>query len=440
MTGENSKLTISVNKKSSWEPVNLGELFRIKHGFAFKGEFFSESGKYILLSPGNFQEEGGLKLKGDKEKYYIGEFPTEYLLNKGELLVVLTDLKQTAPILGASGFIRENNKFLHNQRLGKIVNLDESRIDINFLFYLFNYHQVRGQIKGSATGSTVRHTSPERIYEVKVSLPPPPIQRKIAAILSAYDRLIENNTRRIEILEDMARSIYREWFVNFRFPGHEQVQMVDSELGPIPEGWKLKKLDELGSIGRGKSKHRPRNDPSLYGGDYPFVQTGEVKEALLYITHYSQTYNEKGLAQSKLWEPKTLLLTIAANIAETAILKIPACFPDSIVGFVADAEQVTPEFIKFRIDDIKEKMQSFSRGTAQDNLSLDKIKLFYFLVPDKDYIIIFDKYTAPLFSQVQNLLLKNANLRQTRDLLLPRLISGEIDVENLDINTGPIAA
>lgn len=110
------------------------------------------------------------------------------------------------------------------------------------------------------------------------------------------------------------------------------------------------------------------------------------------------------------------------------------------MGFVADSKQVTPEFIKFRIDDIKEKMQSFSRGTAQDNLSLDKIKLFDFLVPDKDCIRLFDKYTAPLFSQVQNLLLKNANLRQTRDLLLPKLISGEIDVENLDINTGEIAA
>jgi type I restriction enzyme S subunit len=313
-------------------------------------------------------------------------------------------------------------------------------LNAKYLTCVFNSTWGQGIIAGTLVGVAQQHFNVSAAKEMEVNLPPRHTQDKIAAIIYNYNDLIENNTRRIEILEEMARSLYREWFVKFRFPGHEQVQTVDSELGLIPEGWKLKKLDELGSIGRGKSKHRPRNDPSLYGGDYPFVQTGEVKEALLYITHYSQTYNEKGLAQSKLWEPKTLLLTIAANIAETAILKIPACFPDSIVGFVADSEQVTPEFIKFRIDDIKEKMQSFSRGTAQDNLSLDKIKLFYFLVPDKDYIIIFDKYTAPLFSQVQNLLLKNANLRQTRDLLLPKLISGEIDVENLDINTGPIAA
>ena len=315
---------------------------------------------------------------------------------------------------------------------------DPGKADVRFVKYYID--TIKLHMQSISRGTTQDNLSLEKIQSLDFKTPPLPTQRKIAAILSAYDDLIENNTRRIEILEEMARSIYREWFVKFRFPGHEQVQMVDSELGLIPEGWKLKKLDELGSIGRGKSKHRPRNDPSLYGGDSPFVQTGEVKEALLYITHYSQTYNEKGLAQSKLWGPKTLLLTIAANIAETAILKIPACFPDSIVGFVADSEQVTPEFIKFRIDDIKEKMQSFSRGTAQDNLSLDKIKLFYFLVPDKDYIIMFEKYTAPLFSQVQNLLLKNANLRHTRDLLLPRLISGKIDVENLDINTGEIAA
>lgn len=237
-------MTIAIKENKDWEYITLGELFRIKHGFAFKGEFFAESGNYVLLTPGNFKEEGGLQLKDEKEKYYTGIFPDSYLLEKGDLLVVLTDLKQTAPILGSAAFIPESNIFLHNQRLGKIINLDESKANINLLFYLFNYDPVRGQIKGSATGSTVRHTSPERIYEVKVNLPPLLIQNKIVAILSAYDRLIENNTRRIKILEEMARSLYREWFVNFRFPGYEQVKMVDSELGLIPEGWEVKKLKD----------------------------------------------------------------------------------------------------------------------------------------------------------------------------------------------------
>jgi type I restriction enzyme S subunit len=145
--------------------------------------------------------------------------------------------------------------------------------------------------------------------------------------------------------------------------------------------WRACKLDELGSVGRGKSKHRPRNDESLYGGEYPFFQTGDIKAATLHLTDYSQTYNEKGLRQSKLWEPGTLCITIAANIAETAILGIPGCFPDSIVGFVPDPEKADVAFIKYYIDTIKLQMQSISRGATQDNLSVDKLLTFDIRVP-----------------------------------------------------------
>ncbi len=145
--------------------------------------------------------------------------------------------------------------------------------------------------------------------------------------------------------------------------------------------WRVCKLDELGSVGRGKSRHRPRNDESLYGGDYPFFQTGDIKAASFHLTDYSQTYNEKGLAQSKLWQPGTLCITIAANIAETAILGIPGCFPDSVVGFVPDAGKTDVQFIKYYVDTIKLQMQSVSRGTTQDNLSVDKLLSFDFCVP-----------------------------------------------------------
>lgn len=151
----------------------------------------------------------------------------------------------------------------------------------------------------------------------------------------------------------------------------------------MADKWTKYKLSELGFLGRGKSKHRPRNDISLFGGSYPFIQTGEIKAANLYISNYEQTYNEKGLAQSKLWNEGTLCMTIAANIAETAILKIKACFPDSIVGFVADNKLCNVYFIKYYIDFIKNKMQSVSGGACQDNLSLDKIAYFDVEAPKK---------------------------------------------------------
>lgn len=145
--------------------------------------------------------------------------------------------------------------------------------------------------------------------------------------------------------------------------------------------WKAFKLDELGFVGRGKSRHRPRNDPRLYGGRYPFFQTGDVKAAELYLHSYEATYNELGLAQSKLWQPGTLCITIAANIAESAILAIPGCFPDSVVGFIANPEVADAKFIKYRLDTLKLAMQAASLGTTQDNLSLDKLLSFDFLVP-----------------------------------------------------------
>lgn len=144
---------------------------------------------------------------------------------------------------------------------------------------------------------------------------------------------------------------------------------------------KTVKLNDLGFVGRGKSKHRPRNDPSLYGGPYPFFQTGDIKAANFRLTKYSQTYNDRGLAQSKLWDPGTLCITIAANIAETAILGMRGCFPDSVVGFVPDPEKADVRFIKYYIDTIKLEMQGVSRGTTQDNLSLDKLLTFDFRVP-----------------------------------------------------------
>jgi type I restriction enzyme S subunit len=145
--------------------------------------------------------------------------------------------------------------------------------------------------------------------------------------------------------------------------------------------WRPAKLDQLGHVGRGRSRHRPRNADFLYGGPYPFFQTGDIKAANYYLNDYSQTYSESGLAQSKLWQPGTLCITIAANIAESAILGIEGCFPDSVVGFVADPEKADVRFVKYYLEILKIRMQGISHGATQDNLSLDKLLTFDFLVP-----------------------------------------------------------
>jgi type I restriction enzyme S subunit len=140
-------------------------------------------------------------------------------------------------------------------------------------------------------------------------------------------------------------------------------------------------IDDLGQLDRGRSRHRPRDDKSLYGGIYPFIQTGDIKHASFYISNYSQTYNEQGLAQSKLWRPGTLCITIAANIADTAILNINACFPDSILGFIPYKNKSDVRFVKYCFDVYKSTLEAISKGTTQDNLSLDKLRRVKFRIP-----------------------------------------------------------
>jgi type I restriction enzyme S subunit len=147
--------------------------------------------------------------------------------------------------------------------------------------------------------------------------------------------------------------------------------------------WPTYALDDLGEVSRGRSRHRPRNAEHLYGGPFPFVQTGDVKAAPLYLTEFTQTYSDAGLAQSKLWPAGTLCITIAANIAETCILGIDACFPDSIIGFVPDPSKTDTKFIKYQFDAVmREQMKRVSQGVAQDNLSQEKLLSFRFPVPN----------------------------------------------------------
>ena len=169
--------------------------------------------------------------------------------------------------------------------------------------------------------------------------------------------------------------------------------------------WIKQGLFELGSVARGKSKHRPRNDPSLYGGRYPFIQTSNIKHSNLYVTKYDQTYNELGLKQSKLWPEDTLCITIAANIAENGILSFPACFPDSVVGFIANSKKSNVLFVKYALDYAKKNFQKTAKGTAQDNLSLSKIKTIKIDLPKDD--IYEQNEIASVLSTYDNLIINN---------------------------------
>jgi len=150
--------------------------------------------------------------------------------------------------------------------------------------------------------------------------------------------------------------------------------------------WKEVQLSHLGEVNRGRSRHRPRNAPHLYGGPYPFIQTGDIKNSGGLITQHSQTYSEAGLSQSRIWPTGTMVITIAANIAETALLAYPACFPDSIVGFIGDKTKCNVRFIEYMFRNIKRQIQHENVGTrsVQDNINLQTLDRLRFLAPSLD--------------------------------------------------------
>ncbi|MCU0715897.1 MAG: restriction endonuclease subunit S, partial [Pirellula sp.] len=368
----------------------------------------------------------GGQIHDDPAEYIAADFYDEWM--RRGLPQKLDVLLTTEAPLGEVAILRDDAPIALAQRI-ILLRAKPGLLDPLYLFYALQSDFGQCELRARASGTTVLGIKQSELRKVRIPVFPLPIQRRIAGILSAYDELIENSQRRIKILESMARALYREWFVHFRFPGHESVPRVPSQFGEIPKGWAYCELSELGFVGRGKSRHRPRNEPSLYGGPYPFFQTGDIKESRVFLLTHSQTYSEAGLSQSKLWEPGTLCITIAANIAETAILGKTSCFPDSVVGFVADPSKSDAFYVKLYLDSIKQQMQNVSRGTTQDNLSLEKLLGFRVLTPPSAILQSFREKVTPLLVLLKTLLQQEENLRRTRDLLLPRLLAGQIDVE-----------
>lgn len=198
-----------VKNEKGWDILPLGEKLKIKHGFAYLGEYFSNAGEYVLLTPGNFFEEGGYRDRGDKQKYYLGEIPQDYILQKGDLLIAMTE--QASGLLGSSIIVPASNKYLHNQRLGLIV-LKNNDMNKVFVFHLFNHVNIRKIIHANATGTKVRHTSPTKIEEIEVSIPPITLQNKFAAIVEKVEAMKVKYNESLVELEKLYGSLSQRAF------------------------------------------------------------------------------------------------------------------------------------------------------------------------------------------------------------------------------------
>ena len=364
----------------------LGELLAVKHGWAFKGEFFEETGEQCILTPGNFYEQGGFKINSGKERYYSGNYPEEYLCKKGDLIVAMT--QQAEGLLGSTAIVPEDNKYLHNQRIG-LITCDETKLNSLFAYYLFMTKTVREQLERSSSGTKVKHTSPERIYDVMVKIPDICNQFKIVSLLYNIEKKINTNNKINDNLLAMAYDIYMYSF-----------------YGKMPNG-KLKDIlveADKSSVQVGEAKQST--------GEYPFFTSGSaiLKWDTPFINGRNCFLNTGGNADVKFY------------VGEAAYSTDTWCI---------SANKNMSDYLYLLLVSIKPELnQKFFQGTGLKHLQKPLLKDRDIYIPDFEELQIFNEQVNPMFNVISENTRENQELTTLRDWLLPMLMNGQATISD----------
>ncbi|WP_108836708.1 restriction endonuclease subunit S [Tateyamaria sp. Alg231-49] len=436
-----------------WEETSLGDLVEIKHGFAFKGQYFSDTPPGdVLLTPGNFAIGGGFQF--NKLKYYDGPNEPDYTLQGGELLVTMTDLSKAGDTLGYPAIVPvEARTFLHNQRLGKVV-MKSDAVGQDFIYWLMRTPAYRSEVLSSYTGSTVKHTSPTRIQAFRFIMPPRDEREAIVASLSSLDDKIELNRRMNETLEEMARALFRDWFVDFgptrrqmkgateptAIVGHAFPPEKAATLAPLfpavlgddclPEGWRYRPLNSV--VEQQKQSVKPDQHldeefehfslPSFDKASWPTRELGsEIKSNKTGVPANSLLVSKLNPRIERVWVPQN-----AGEHRQICSTEFLCLKPAPGLG-VATIEAL------FRSDEMREKMAAMVTGTSNSHQRVPpKVLMQAEVLLPGNCAEAFEGIGLPLLHKRQANERENQTLAEMRDLLLPKLISGEIRLKDTE--------
>lgn len=397
-----------------WTEETLGSNVTHKKGLAFKSDWFQNSGIPVVKVT-NFTDNSidttDLICVNDQ----IANEYKDYCLFPGDIVIQTVGSWPNNPESVVGKVVKVPNKLkysLLNQNA--VIIKPKAHIEGLFFYYLLKSNQFKGYIINTAQGAANQASiTLDSIFRFPFYLPPLPIQRKIAAILSAYDEMIENNNRRIAILEKMAEEIYREWFVRLRFPGHEKVKVVKS----VPEGWEVKKVGELFQIKRGKVI----SSESLMDGMFPVIGGG------LSFTSYHNMANTVS--------PTITISSSGANAGYVNIYYENVWASDC--SFIDTTVTKSIYYAYLLLKAKQNEITYLQKGSAQPHVYAKDVMDLGVLAPDAGLTNHFERVINPVFHEIRALRKSHDLLKSTRDLLLPRLISGKLDVENLDIAFPP---
>jgi len=391
-----------LTSNSSWMGTTLGEILEI-----FDYKRIPLSGTHRKESQGGYPYYGASGVIDYIDDYI---FDGRYLLiaEDGENL----NSRKLPVAFSASGKFWVNN---HAHIVRAIPGIAEDY----FIFAWF----VQANISGYITGAAQPKLTQENLKRIALRLPPLPTQRKIAAILSAYDNLFENNTRRIRILEEMAQAIYREWFIHFRYPGHENVSMVESELGLIPEGWEVVRLGNLIEFKKGKKPNNYCLEDDI--GSLPIFLIEGLNSGVTAFT------SDKKLIIA---EKDDVIMVMDGASSGKCYIRYYGALGSTLGRYRSiNKSLLSPYHLFFTLDQNFRQISDNNTGAAIPHANKDFINQINILIPINDIRIQFHRIAENILLLRENLRNRNINLCQQRDLLLPRLISGELDVSELDI-------
>lgn len=410
----------------------LSKHVEIKPGFAFKSEEFVEDTNEIPLVKGENVHQG--YIDWNASKYWSSEKThnlEEYFLVENDIVVAMDRPWVTAGLKWS--YIKKGDpKSLLVQRVARLR--AKGQLSQSYLRYLIGSEYFANYIQPIVTGVNVPHISAKQIGDFKIPIPEPNIQRKIAAILSAYDDLIENNNKRIGLLEKAAEEIYREWFVRMRFPGWEQVKFVKG----IPADWEVIRVaDAFEFLGGGT----PSTTEKRYwdNGTVNWFTPSDITKANgIFLPESIDKCTEEGLNNSsaRMFPAYSVMMTSRATIGAIGINTTPACTNQGFITCIPN-ENFPLTFMYHWLKLNKPHFELLATGATFAELTKGTFKKIKIIKPEKTLVEQYDEKVAPMFKEMESLLQKVVLLKQSRDLLLSRLISGKLSVEALDIRFPP---
>ena len=413
---------------SNWPIHKFIDYVFFQEGPGLRKWQWTDSGMKVI-NVTNILSDGTIDVNNTDRYISLNEFNNKYkhfAIDNSDVVIA-----SSGNTYGKVGRIKsEHLPVMMNTSVIRLRPLHNNHLDPEYLYAFLRCPFFKNQIEAYVIGSAQPNFGPSHLKLMDIIIPPFQVQQKIGAVISAYDELIENNTRRIKIIEEMAQNLYREWFVKFRFPGHEEVKMVESELGMIPEGWEQNKLGDI-------SQEVRRNiSPCKIEPDTPYFGLEHLPRKSIALADWGKA-SEVQSTKLSFNKGEILFGKIRPYFHKVGVAPVNGiCSTDAIVIVPKKPEWFGITLSCVSSEAFVSHASQTSQGTKMPRANWDILVKFPILLPPEPILAEFNNHIDSAVKLINILLMKNRNLSRTRDLLLPKLISGELDVENLDIDIG----